>query len=117
VRAGHDRPVFYHATTKQTSLLDAPGRFLGLLPHLVVEEDSYTFEIGDVLVCYSDGVTDAVRASDRAMYGLERLRMIVEQEGHHSAQELRQLILNDIDNFREEEEQPDDLTLLITKAI
>jgi serine phosphatase RsbU (regulator of sigma subunit) len=117
VRAGHDRPVYYHAASKQTSLLDAPGRFLGLLPHLVVEEDTYTFAVGDVLVCYSDGVTDAVRASDRAMYGLERLRMIVEQEGHHSAQELRQLILNDIDNFREEEEQPDDLTLLITKAI
>jgi sigma-B regulation protein RsbU (phosphoserine phosphatase) len=117
VRGGHDRPVYYHAATREIQLLDAPGRFLGLLPNLIVEEHSLTFEVGDVLVCYSDGVTDAVRPGDRQMYGLKRLQTIVTREGHRSAQAIVELIVNDIDEFRAGEEQPDDLTLLVTKAV
>ena len=117
VRAGHDRPVYYHAATGTTSLLDSPGRFLGLLPNLIVEEANLTFEIDDILVCYSDGVTDAIRDADGEMYGLERLEEIVAEEGHRSAQELVEIIVNDVDEFRGDQEQPDDLTLLITKAI
>jgi sigma-B regulation protein RsbU (phosphoserine phosphatase) len=116
VRGGHDRPVFYHAADSRVELLDAPGRFLGLLPGLVVEEECCAFEPGDVLVCYSDGVTDAVSKSGE-MYGLERLEKIVTEHGHRPAGELLQVIETDIDSFRDGTEQPDDLTLLITKAL
>ncbi len=116
IRAGHDRPVYYHANAANTSLLDVPGRFLGLLPNLIIEEDSLIFQSGDALICYSDGVTDAVRPGDGQMYGLERLRAIVAKEGHGSAQDLVDAIIEDIDKFRGDEEQPDDLTLLVTKA-
>ncbi|MCB0153699.1 MAG: SpoIIE family protein phosphatase [Anaerolineae bacterium] len=117
VRAGHDRPVYYHAATGHISLLDPPGRFLGLLSDLIVEEATLTFQPGDVLVCYSDGVTDAVTGPDDEMYGLARLEAMVCREGHRSAQELVNLIVADIDAFRGDQEQPDDLTLLITKAV
>jgi len=117
VRGGHDRPVYFEAATGETHLLNIPGRFLGLLPNLILEEASLTFKKGDVLVCYSDGVTDVVRHSDNQMYGLERLEEIVAQEGHQSAQELANFIVNDVDEFRDGADQPDDLTLLVTKAI
>jgi serine phosphatase RsbU (regulator of sigma subunit) len=117
IRGGHDRPVFYHAATSQVSLLNPVGRFLGLLPNLIVEEDSLTFESGDTLVCYSDGVTDAVRRGDGELYSLERLKEIVSREGHRSASDLVKIIVSDIDHFRNGEEQPDDLTLLVTKAV
>lgn len=117
VRAGHDRPVYYHAATGKISLLDPPGRFLGLLPDLVLEEAELTFAPGDTLVCYSDGVTDAVRANDGDMYGLERLSAIVVSQGHRPASELVEAIVSDVDQFRDGEEQPDDLTLLVTKAV
>jgi serine phosphatase RsbU (regulator of sigma subunit) len=51
------------------------------------------------------------------MYGLERLSTLVARNGHRSAQELVNIIVEDIDKFRAGEEQPDDLTLLVTKAI
>jgi sigma-B regulation protein RsbU (phosphoserine phosphatase) len=117
VRAGHDRPIHYHGTTSKITLLDPPGRFLGLLPDLIVEEQELTIESGDVLVCYSDGVTDAVRPGDGEMYGLERLSKIVFHEGHRPAQEIANCIVEDIDQFRDGEDQPDDLTLLVTKAL
>ncbi len=117
IRGGHDPPVYYHAATGQISLLSLPGRFLGLLPDFIVDEDWLTFETGDTLVCYSDGVTDAVRPEDGQMYGLSRLKEKVIKNGHCSAQELVDLIVEDVDNFRNGAEQPDDLTLLVTKAI
>jgi sigma-B regulation protein RsbU (phosphoserine phosphatase) len=98
-------------------LLNPVGRFLGLLPNLIVEEDSLTFQTGDTLICYSDGVTDAVRRGDGELYGLERLKEIVSREGHRSANDLLKIIVSDVDNFRNGEEQPDDLTLLVTKAV
>lgn len=116
IRAGHDRPVYYHAGSRTTSLLDVPGRFLGLLPHLIIEEETLTFAPGDVLVCYSDGVTDTVGTEDGELFGLSRLEAIVAREGHQSAQTLLDAIVKAIDAFRGDEEQPDDLTLLVTKA-
>lgn len=116
IRGGHDRPVFFNSATGNVRLLDVQGRFLGLLPGLVLEEDCLAFGPGDVLVCYSDGVTDAVSQGGE-MYGLERLKNIVAQNGYCSAQELVDIIVSDIDGFRDGAEQPDDLTLLITKAI
>lgn len=117
IRGGHDRPVYYHAADKKVTLLDAPGRFLGLLPGLILEEDCLAMESGDTLVCYSDGVTDATRAGDGEMYGLERLKNIVRQNGHLPAQALVDIIVEDVDNFRNGADQPDDLTLLVTKVV
>ena len=117
VRAGHDRPLHYQGATSKITLLDPPGRFLGLLPDLIVEEQELTLESNDVLVCYSDGVTDAVRPGDGEMYGLERLSKIVFHQGHRSAQEIVDAIVEDVDHFRDGEDQPDDLTLLVTKAL
>jgi serine phosphatase RsbU (regulator of sigma subunit) len=117
IRGGHDRPIFYHSGAQAIRLLEAPGRFLGLLPDLILEEDQLSFERGDVLVCYSDGVTDAVRSGDNEMYGLDQLQTIVATEAHRSAREIAEIIVEDVDNFRDGAEQPDDLTLLVTKAI
>jgi len=116
IRGGHDRPVYYEAATGDIKLLDIPGRFLGLLPNLVLDEDSLIFAPDDVLVCYSDGVTDAVDPNGE-MYGLERLQKIILQEYHRSATELAQLITMDIDKFRGGAEQPDDLTMLVVKSM
>jgi serine phosphatase RsbU (regulator of sigma subunit) len=116
IRGGHDPPVYYHAATGQISLLAKPGRFLGLLPGFIVNEDCLTFESGDVLVCYSDGVTDTVRSDDGEMYGLARLKEQVITNGRCSAQELVDLIVDDAETFRNGAEQSDDFTLLVIKA-
>ena len=44
-------------------------------------------------------------------------QQIIARDAHRSAKELTDIIINDIDEFRDGEEQPDDLTLLVTKAI
>ncbi|RME76093.1 MAG: hypothetical protein D6784_06585 [Chloroflexi bacterium] len=118
VRAGHDRPLHFHAADGQVTLLDAPGRFLGLLPDLVVQEQIVTLQPGDCLVCYSDGVTDAVQSGNgETMYGLDRLVQTVAQNGQASAKELVNAVVKDIDAFRNGAELPDDLTLLVVRRL
>jgi sigma-B regulation protein RsbU (phosphoserine phosphatase) len=115
VRAGHDLPIHFRPQTGQLSLLQAPGRFLGCLDGLILNEAAYQLVSGDVLVCYSDGLTDA-ESSVGGRYGLERLRIVVTGEADQSAQSLVEAIIADVDAFRSGAPQPDDLTLLVMKV-
>jgi sigma-B regulation protein RsbU (phosphoserine phosphatase) len=115
VRAGHDLPIHFRAKTSQLSLLQAPGRFLGSLDGLVLNEAGVDFLSGDALVCYSDGVTDAL-APDGSFYGLERLMTVVANAADKSADSLAETIIAEVDGFRAGTPQPDDMTLLVMKV-
>jgi len=115
VRAGHDWPIHFRPRTGQLSLLRAPGRFLGALEGLVLEEERLEFLPGDALVCYSDGLTDAESPAGNR-YGLERLQMVVAAAARESARDLVEAIIADVDAFRAGSTQPDDMTLLVMKV-
>jgi sigma-B regulation protein RsbU (phosphoserine phosphatase) len=115
VRAGHDRPVHFQSRTGQLSLLQPRGRFLGSIEGLVLDETTLQFLPGDSLVCYSDGVTDAM-SPDGSFYGLERLMAVVAGFGTESAHILARAVIDDVDTFRASVPQPDDLTLLVMKV-
>jgi serine phosphatase RsbU (regulator of sigma subunit) len=116
VRAGHDRPIHFQRQSGQLGLLQARGRFLGCIEGLVLSEATLQFSPGDGLVCYSDGVTDAL-APDGNNYGLDRLMAVVARAGDQSAGALARAIIADVDAFRAGITQPDDLTLLVMKML
>ncbi|OQY36467.1 MAG: hypothetical protein B6243_03070 [Anaerolineaceae bacterium 4572_5.2] len=115
VRAGHDRPILYRAVTRSMELLAPPGRFIGLWPELIIEEEETTLQPGDCLVCYSDGVPDARNAQGDA-FGLDRLLAIVGAKGHLPTQELSAEIIESLDDFTGDTPQTDDITILLVKA-
>jgi sigma-B regulation protein RsbU (phosphoserine phosphatase) len=115
VRAGHDLPIHFRPQTGQLSLLQAPGRFLGCLDGLVLDEAAFQLAPGDVLVCYSDGLTDA-ESSRGSCYGLERLKAVVAGVPDQPAQATAETIIADVEAFRSGAPQPDDLTLLVMKV-
>jgi sigma-B regulation protein RsbU (phosphoserine phosphatase) len=115
VRAGHDLPIHFRSETSQLSLLQAPGRFLGCLEGLVLAEAGLDLLPGDALVCYSDGVTDAL-APDGSFYGLDRLMTVVANAANKSAGGLAETIVAEVDGWRAGTPQPDDMTLLVMKV-
>jgi serine phosphatase RsbU (regulator of sigma subunit) len=115
VRAGHDLPIHFQSQTGQLSLLKVPGRFLGALDGLVLNEAGLQLSPGDALVCYSDGLTDAL-SPDGSLYGLERLTTVVAETADGPADVLAETIIADIDRFRAGVPQPDDMTLLVMKV-
>lgn len=117
VRAGHERPILYRAATRSMQLLDPPGRFIGMLPDLIVEESSLDLHTGDCLIFYSDGVTDAENEKEQ-FFGMDRLIAVTHAAGYHStAQEISDRILESVDHFRDETEQTDDITILVAKVL
>jgi len=118
VRAGHERPIFYRAATRSLELLDPPGRFIGMLPDLVVEEASLDLHSGDCLIFYSDGVPDAENA-DGQFFTMDRLIAVSHAAAGNSqsAQAVADKILRAVDHFRGETEQTDDITILTAKII
>jgi len=70
---------------------------------------------GDVLVMYSDGVTEARNAIGQMFEG-ERLESCIREHAHLSAAEIRNAILGDVADYASGFDQADDATLVVCKA-
>ncbi len=115
VRAGQDRPLLYHGEGGEPLTLDAEGRFLGMLPDLKLEEREVWLNSGDLLIAYSDGVTDAINERDEA-YGLERLLALVSPMRVASATDICSAIFADVFKFRGGAAAFDDITALVVRC-
>jgi sigma-B regulation protein RsbU (phosphoserine phosphatase) len=69
---------------------------------------------GDVVVLYTDGITEAENL-DRQMYGLECLCEIIQHNWQKTAQEIQQAVIEDVRQFIGEQKIFDDITLLVLK--
>jgi serine phosphatase RsbU (regulator of sigma subunit) len=115
IRAGQDKPLLFRGDTGLPQLLDAEGRFLGMLPGLTLEERSVDLRFGDMLVAYSDGVPDAVNEQDEA-YGTARLINLVAQNRSATAADVCAAIFGDVFAFRGSAPAFDDITVLVAKC-
>ena len=72
---------------------------------------------GDFLVFHSDGLIEALNVQ-QDMYGTERLNdLIANIPSESSAEEMIQFIFDDVQEFVQEAEQYDDMTLVVVKRI
>ena len=69
---------------------------------------------GDLLVLYSDGITEAFNPS-LEMYGFERLKSVIWEKRHLSPEEIRDEILSDLRVHQQGENTNDDITLVVAK--
>jgi serine phosphatase RsbU (regulator of sigma subunit) len=69
---------------------------------------------GDVVVLYTDGITEAENI-DKQMYGQKRLCEIIQQHWQQTAQEIREAVIDDVRQFIGEQKVFDDITLLVLK--
>jgi phosphoserine phosphatase RsbU/P len=87
----------------------AEGKFAELL-----EEDEIDLHVGDVVVFYTDGITEAMN-TDSDLFGDARLGRLVEEHGHLESGELRERILREIEAFVGAADQHDDMTMILMK--
>jgi sigma-B regulation protein RsbU (phosphoserine phosphatase) len=80
----------------------------------LLEEKQIPLNTGDVIVFYTDGITEAMNpASD--LFGELRLSRIVEEHGHLESGELRERVLREIEAFVGTADQHDDMTMILIK--
>ncbi|HEY9661788.1 MAG TPA: SpoIIE family protein phosphatase, partial [Allocoleopsis sp.] len=89
---------------------------------LALEEDIRPFihqlqiklNAGDVVVLYTDGITEAINAQ-KQQYGLDRLRQVIQQHHNQSATEIRHAVIADVQQYIGTQKLRDDLTLVVLK--
>ncbi|HEX7878395.1 MAG TPA: CHASE2 domain-containing protein [Candidatus Eisenbacteria bacterium] len=111
--AGHNPPILVSA--RGVELLEATGLPLGLMDIDDYEEGSRPFDPGDVLVVFSDGVTEAPSGSE--LYGDDRLLDLVTRlaDGRRTSSEIGQAILEDVAAFTRRGNDWDDVTVLVVR--
>lgn len=114
VNAGHNPPFIYRAAKKSLTTLDGNGIAMGILPHMTYEEHETTLGAGDVVLIYTDGVTDAMNARDEH-FGDERLADIIAANASRTASELVDAIKHAVLDYAGDGTQFDDVTLVALK--
>ncbi len=113
LNAGHNPPLIVHAagTVEQ---LAAGGLPLGIRPNAEYREGRTQLQLGDVLVIYSDGVTEAASPSGEE-FGPTRLYEVVQRNVEASAAGIRDRIESALTKFSQGTQAADDITLVIVK--
>ncbi|MDD1684426.1 MAG: SpoIIE family protein phosphatase [Methanoregula sp.] len=116
VNAGHNPPIHYHAADGTLTELPATGIAIGALPDAMYSQESVQLVPGDLLVLYTDGITEAENAG-LGMFGVEQLEKTILASHGLSAQDLCQEILNTVRSFIGDHPQSDDITLMVIRSL
>ncbi|MFZ5433506.1 MAG: PP2C family protein-serine/threonine phosphatase [Calditrichota bacterium] len=112
--AGHNPPILFRSNG-DVERLEVGGLILGAFPHVGFDETAVRMERGDVLVLYTDGVTEA-RDAGGTEFGVQRLISLIEDFKDHTAQEIVNRVTQHVRDYRSlTDEAQDDLTVSIIK--
>ncbi len=114
--AGHNPPIFYKAETGETELLDTTGPLLGPAPNAPYYIESINFQKGDILLLFSDGITETAD-TEFEPYGDERLINKIKEVSSLSPKEIVINILEDVVKYSKNGSYTDDKTLVAIKKI
>jgi sigma-B regulation protein RsbU (phosphoserine phosphatase) len=110
--AGHSSPLLLRAGAAACEQLDADGMILGVRKSVVFEEKQIPLAAGDVLLLYTDGLTEADNP-DGEFFGLERVSQIFLQQAGQAPQTIIEALLAGLKAFCQRESFNDDITLLV----
>ena len=113
VDCGHQRPIHFCRREQQCRLLKGENMPLGFADDDTCVEVRSAFEPGDVLVFYSDGITET--RGDDGMFGEERLVDLVTRNAGRKPEELLSTILDGAKSFALEHEFSDDATCIVVE--
>ncbi|MBI3004741.1 MAG: PP2C family protein-serine/threonine phosphatase [Ignavibacteriales bacterium] len=116
VNAGHNSPFLFRGNNGKIEELAASGLPLGMIGDSEYTASTLQLEAHDVVVLYTDGVTEAMDKSQN-QYGEDRFRHCISSSLESAAVALKDKILVDVREFVGLEPASDDLTLLVAKRM
>ncbi len=111
--AGHNPAYLIHAAGG-FEILDKGGLMVGAFPGLTYEQDDLVLTPGDMVLLYSDGVTEA-EDEQAGQFEQERLEACLAGAGKLTPQELVDHVLETVRVFAGERAQADDITILVVR--
>ena len=114
--AGHNPPIVVRADGTTEMLDEGGGPPLGIIPFVVHKEQHLALNRGDMLVVYSDGVSEASN-SNYDEFGEDRLREILSQNRTRPSTEIVEAVTTALTEFVAGAPQADDITLVVAKRL
>ncbi len=119
-RAGHNPGFLLKQGSADFQTLHPPGMALGLdegaLFSSIIRENTVPLNSGDVLVFYTDGITEAMNVREEE-YGEERLMKCIANNSHLPSKEMVDQITADVNRFAGAQPQHDDITLVVMRVL
>jgi putative ABC transport system permease protein len=124
VNAGHNPPYLIRSVnvakgsaegTTEIQELKTGGTVIGLFPDMAYEQGTVDLQPGDVLIAFTDGVTEALNASEQE-FGEERLKDAVRGLLHLPAAEISVRLSEELRRWIKDAAQYDDLTFVVLKV-
>ncbi len=118
-RAGHNWPLYYDSASKNIQTLKTKGVCLGVDKAMGIssgpEEKKLPVKSGDVLLLYSDGITEAMNGRQH-LFNQSRLEAALFESVHLPAEKIVKQINMRLEEFVQSEEPHDDVTLVAIKV-
>lgn len=111
--AGHNNPLLISRAGKISSL-NTGGMIVGFIPSAPYDEAVIKLNEGDLLVLFSDGVTEAMNENS-SEFGEERLKALLLKNKNEHAGKIIEIILKEVYEFVGNKPQMDDITIVILK--
>jgi sigma-B regulation protein RsbU (phosphoserine phosphatase) len=114
-RAGHDAPLLFRAASGEIECLNPKGMAVGIDSGGVFDrfcaDFSFRFEPGDLLLLYTDGITEALNAAGEE-FGIQRLNSELKDHPAEVASETLHRLARSVRAFAASQPQHDDITLI-----
>lgn len=118
VRAGHPPSFHYKSESREFLSLNPAGMGIGLndkgLFEQTLEELVITPHANDIILLYSDGLTETMN-SIKDLLGEENVKRIIKNNADKTAEEIKRALLDAVETFRGTSPQHDDITLVLLK--
>ena len=115
VNCGHNPALLFQARTGDVVRMNSSCFPVGMFDSVTCEINRADLAAGDILVLYTDGITEAEN-SQREEFGMERLSAVIRRDSSLSAESLMNNIFQSAEDFCQEVGFNDDATLLIVKC-
>jgi sigma-B regulation protein RsbU (phosphoserine phosphatase) len=116
VNAGHNAPYLLRAGgDSPVEELTTGGTIIGMFPQTRYEEGTLALNTGDVLIVFSDGVTEALNPADEE-FGEDRLKDLLRTVGPLPVEEMSAHVADELKNWIRDAAQYDDLTFVLMKV-
>ncbi len=113
--AGHNPLVVYRAETDTVELHTVKGVAIGFLNDYKYKQGEIKLGKGDIVIFYTDGINETEN-KNKDMFGINKLKEVVYQNKLKRPEEIKTAILEELNKFRGDYEQVDDLTFVILKS-
>ncbi len=112
--AGHNHPLLLRQGEKTCKELDAEGLILGVKNEVIFEEKSLSLEKGDMVLLYTDGITEAQNKQGE-FFGVERLTDLFVAHSESSPQCVIDMVVKELRDFCQSSSFNDDISMVVLK--